>query len=203
MHIYHQETIKMEEQPIIESNQPPEIPLFMDLADHILGQLPRRLKETRELLGLSIQSVARVTHLDEEHIGSLENQASAPSLATLIPLLAFYGFSLTEFFNFSKALPSSQALKTKMMRFHEKYGTEAYKVVYNRPKLINFIESTLLETSLFDHWITDKEVYEYCKENYNYRFLRKSIPNTLDLAVEKGFLIRDPDASPKRYKKVK
>ncbi|SKC02786.1 hypothetical protein SAMN05660841_03711 [Sphingobacterium nematocida] len=50
----------------------------------------------------------------------------------------------------------------------------------------------------FENWVDEQGVIDYCKKNYS--FIYDTATNTLNSAVKKGWLQRDDNASPKKYK---
>ncbi|WP_227269113.1 helix-turn-helix domain-containing protein [Roseobacter weihaiensis] len=54
-----------------------------DTTDPILGQLPARLKEARQGLGLSLDAVAKLSGVSRSMVSQIERGESSPTIATL------------------------------------------------------------------------------------------------------------------------
>lgn len=51
--------------------------------DHVLGQLPTRLKDARRALGLSLDAVAKLSGVSRSMVSQIERGESSPTIATL------------------------------------------------------------------------------------------------------------------------
>lgn len=161
----------------------------------------RKLSSIRAILVLSRGTIGKKISVDGQTIGKLEEGKTGGYTDKLSTLIFFYGYTHKEFYDFDKPLPTEKQLKSRMKRFHESIGSDAYKIIYDRPDLIDLIEFRLLATDLFSDWATAEQVIAYCKTKYHYEYLPTSVPNTLDNAVKKGWLVVDEKAKPKRYRK--
>ncbi|SEM22181.1 hypothetical protein SAMN05216436_102275 [bacterium A37T11] len=170
-----------------------------DLNELFYKKLSERISKLRKIFILSYEAVAKGTGLTGVTIKKIEESKGTSYINSIIPIINFYGINHADFFNFSKPLPSETQLRKNMIAFHKEHNSTAYEVIFEKPDLIDLIELRLLDSTLFDTWVTDKDVFAFCKKNYKISYT--SIPNTLDLAVKKGFLIREPSAKPKQYKK--
>jgi transcriptional regulator with XRE-family HTH domain len=54
-----------------------------DDPDHILGQLPARLKEARRVQGLSLDAVAKLSGVSRSMVSQIERGESSPTISTL------------------------------------------------------------------------------------------------------------------------
>ncbi len=54
-----------------------------DDSDRILGQLPKRLREARRALGLSLDAVAKLSGVSRSMVSQIERGESSPTIATL------------------------------------------------------------------------------------------------------------------------
>jgi len=158
-----------------------------------------RLIEVREALSLKIPALAKSSPLSKSTLERLEKREGTPSLETIFSLILFYGFTLSEFFDFEKPLPDADRLKRKMKAFHKKIESDAYEKVFSQPKLNDLIPEELIPNGYFDGYHTVAEVVDFCKEEYGYTY--ENATNTLNIAVKKGWLIRDDQSKPKRYRK--
>ncbi|HWK58470.1 MAG TPA: hypothetical protein VNQ80_14090 [Parapedobacter sp.] len=164
-------------------------------------KVAEKLYGLRALLLLSRPKIGAEVGVDSKTIGNFEEGRTGGQTDKLSALIFFYGFTHKEFYDFDKPLPTEKQLKSRMKRFHEAIGSDAYKIIYDRPDLIDLIEFRLLATDLFSEWVTAEQVISYCKTKYHYEYLPTSVPNTLDNAVKKGWLVVDDKAKPKRYRK--
>lgn len=164
-------------------------------------KIGRKLKGLRGILLLSRRKIAKELSMDGQTVGNFEEGKTGGNSDKLSALILFYGYTHEEFYDFSKPLPTEKQLKSKMKRFHESIGSDAYKIIYDRPDLIDLIEFRLLDTDLFDDWQDADQVIEYCEAKYGYQYISTSVPNTLNNAVKKSWLIRDDKSRPKRYRR--
>ncbi|WP_262245730.1 hypothetical protein [Parapedobacter soli] len=175
--------------------------IYKDIIRELNKKSGDKLLKTRAILVLSRGTIGKKISVDGQTIGSLEEGETGGHTDKLSALILFYGYTHKEFYDFDKPLPTERQLKSRMKRFHEAIGSDAYKIIYDRPDLIDLIEFRLLATDLFSEWVTAEQVISYCKTKYKFEYLPSSTPNTLDNAVKKGWLAVDEKAKPKRYRK--
>src|SRR5690606_34787092 len=161
----------------------------------------KKLKDLRNILLLSFSQVERGARLKKNKYSKIESGSILSNLNTIGSLINFYGIEYHDFFNFEKELPDEKTLRRKIEAYHKRHNSSDYKVIYEQPDLIEFIEFRLLKTSLFADWVTAEQLVTYCKGNHKYDYIVSSARNTLNNAVKKGWLVVDDKAKPKRYKR--
>jgi transcriptional regulator with XRE-family HTH domain len=171
--------------------------LFSLLGESIFLKASNRLKVVREILKLSVHKVSSLSGISTATIERIESGKNRPTIELFHPLIFFYGFTLPNFFNFDKPLPSADKLKAQLIKFHKAHGSDAYIKLFKDPKLIDLLEEELIPSGYFETWRDVPEVQQYCHDTYGYHY--PSATGTLNTAVEKGWLVVD-DAKPKRYK---
>lgn len=164
-------------------------------------KMGKRLYGLRSLLMYSLTKIGKAAGIDGQTVRNFEEGRTGGQTDKLSALIFFYGYTHKEFYDFDKPLPTEKQLKSRMKKFHEAIGSDAYKIIYDRPDLIDLIEFRLLATDLFSDWVSAEQVIIYCKTKHHYEYLPSSVPNTLDNAVKKGWLVVDEKAKPKRYRK--
>lgn len=175
--------------------------IISNLINSTNKKVGNRLYGLRALLIFSKNKIGSASGIDGQTIGNLEEGNTGGYTDKLSALILFYGYTHKEFYDFDKPLPTERQLKSRMKKFHESIGSDAYKIIYDRPDLIDLIEFRLLATDLFSEWVTAEQVISYCKTKYKFEYLPSSTPNTLDNAVKKGWLVVDDKTKPKRYRK--
>ena len=112
-------------------------------------------------------------------------------------LIVFYGYTLKDFHSL-ESLPTWKELLQKIESSHKANKSDAYLILQEKPNLIDLIEHRLSATKLFEDWVDENSVLNFCKTEYGYSY--DSATNTLNNAVTKGWLIRDDNVKPKKYK---
>lgn len=69
--------------PLTATVKPDEISGMTESADHILDQLPARLKGARREQGLSLDAVAKLSGVSRSMVSQIERGESSPTIATL------------------------------------------------------------------------------------------------------------------------
>ncbi len=169
------------------------------ISDALIEKAVSRLIEIKEKLSIKTPQLAIASPLSKSTLERLEKREVTPSLESLFSLILFYGLTLPEFFDFDKPLPDAEKLKRKMKAFHKKMGSDAYEKVFSQPKLNDLIPEELIPGGYFDDYRTVADVVSYCKEEFGYTY--GNATNTLNNAVEKGWLVVDDKVKPKRYRR--
>lgn len=156
----------------------------------------QRLRALRNILIRNPEEIAEVLTISVNTLKNIESGKNA-GIESICELIFFYGYSLKEFYSMTK-LPTKEELFRRIEKFHSKIGSDTYKIIYENPKLIALIEFELLNTELFETWVTEKEVVKYCLENYKYEYTQAA--KTLNNAFAKGWLTKDEKSKPKRWK---
>src|SRR5690606_2056876 len=104
--------------------------IYSSLIKKINQNTGKRLFALRAILVLSRGKIGKKIDVDGQTIGSLESGETGGYSDKLSALILFYGYSHKEFYDFSKPLPTEKQLKSKMKRFHESIGSDAYKIIY-------------------------------------------------------------------------
>lgn len=172
--------------------------IFQEEAATEIKKAITRLIEIREALNLSVYAVSKAADVFRTTIDRIEKSEATPTLEILFPLIHFYGFTLPNFFNFDKPLPSADKLKSQLIKFHKAHGSDAYLKLFKDPKLIDLLEEELIPVGYFKSWRDVQEVQQYCRDTYGYSY--PSATGTLNAAVEKGWLLKDEKTSPMKYK---
>ncbi len=172
-----------------------------DIAESNNSKVGERLITLRNLLVIKPEDISEVLSITVNTIKNAESGNKNVGIEILFELIAFYGYTATEFFNFNKSLPTWKSLRSKMIRHHQTTGLNVLTILNKQPELYDLIQFRLLDTDLFNDWKDADQVIEYCSAKYQYEYLPTSVPNTLNNAVKKGWLIRDDDSKPKRYRK--
>ena len=71
-------------------------------------------------------------------------------------------------------------------------------LLFKDPKLIDLLEEELIPSGYFKTWRDVPEVQQHCGDTYGYKY--PSATGTLNTATEKGWLVKDEQSSPMRYK---
>ena len=173
---------------------------ILPLKEQVITQnklIGKRLADLRNLLVKQPDEIASALSVSTNTVKHAEGGANVGT-EVLNELILFYGYSLKEFYSFPE-LPSWQILVKRIEKYHISIKSDSYLVIYDRPNLIHLIENRLLtSTDLFSNWVTEKDVLDFCKNNYS--FIYDSATNTLNNIVKKDWLIRDDKSSPKKYK---
>jgi len=173
---------------------------ILPLKEQVITQnklIGKRLADLRNLLVKQPDEIASALSVSTNTVKNAEGGANVGT-EVLNELILFYGYSLKEFYSFPK-LPSWQTLVKRIEKYHISIKSDSYLVIYDRPNLIHLIENRLLiSTDLFSNWVTEKDVLDFCENNYS--FIYDSATNTLNNIVKKDWLIRDDKSSPKKYR---
>lgn len=171
---------------------------YYNLSKDSSSKLSDKMRSIREALKLSIHTVSRVSGIQYNTIDRIEKLKVSASVETIFPLIFFYGFSLSDFFDFDKQLPSADKLKAQLIKFHKTNGSDAYLKLFKDPKLIDLLEEELIPSGYFKISHDVAEVQQHCRDTYGYHY--PSATGSLNTATEKGWLIKDTESSPMRYK---
>lgn len=155
------------------------------------------LEELRNTLLLKPEDLADVLSISTNTIKKAERGGNV-GIEVLGELIFFYGFTFEEFYSL-KQIPHWKELVLRIETFHKKHRSQAYKILYKKPNLIDLIEFRLLKTDFFDKWMDEQDVIQKCEKEYGFKF--DSATNTLNNAVTKGWLISNDRTKPKKYKK--
>lgn len=170
---------------------------FAELAQESSKRYGTTLKLFRNILLRNPEEIASVLTITVNTIKNIESGKNSHA-ENINELIFFYGYSLQEFYSL-KQLPTWQDLFKKMKVAHSSIDSEAYKIIYKNPNLIDLIEYRLLGSVFFETWVTEKEVVQFCSNNYNYEYTQAA--QTLNKAVENGWLIKDEKSKPMRWKR--
>lgn len=170
--------------------------IFKNLATRNNVLYGTKLKSLRQSLLLKPEDLAAVLTISTNTIKKAEEGGNV-GIDVLKEIIMFYGFTIDEFYS-SESIPHWQDLYKQIEKFHKKYKSESYKIINQRPQLIDLIEFRLLKSDLFKQWVDENQVLEFCKKEYAYEY--STAINTLNNAVSKGWLIVNEDSKPKKYK---
>jgi len=155
-----------------------------------------KLKCLRQSLLLKPEDLATVLTISTNTIKKAEEGGNVGT-EVLNEIILFYGFTIDQFYS-TDSIPHWTDLNKQIENFHKKHKSESYKILNQRPQLIDLIEYRLLGNNFFENWVDEKQVIEFCKEEYAYEY--STATNTLNNAVSKGWLIANENFKPKKYK---
>lgn len=155
-----------------------------------------KLRQLRNLLVLKPEVLSSVLTISTNTIKKAEEGGNV-GIEVIGELVFFYGFTMEKFYSLDD-LPTWEELIKQIENFHLKHKSVAYKIIFERPHLLDLIEHRLLNTNLFREWVQEDQVLEFCKKEYNYNY--SSATNTLNNCVKKGWLISDEYTKPKKYR---
>lgn len=170
--------------------------IFKDLSVKENINYGYKLKQLRNLLVLKPEDISSVLTISTNTIKKAEEGGNV-GIEVIGELCLFYGYTLEKFYSL-KSLPTWENLKQQMVEFHIKNKSIIYKKIFDRPSLQDLIEFRLLKTNLFEDWVNESQVIDFCKNKYNYNY--SSATNTLNNCVLKGWLIIDKNSKPRKYK---
>ncbi|WP_164111694.1 MULTISPECIES: hypothetical protein [Sphingobacterium] len=160
-------------------------------------QIGERLKGLRNLLAKRAEEISSVLAMSTNTLKGAENGENV-GVEVINELILFYGYTLQEFYSLKK-LPSWKALMQRIIKYHMSIQSNAHMILEERAGLMELLEHRLIpNTKLFEDWVDEQEVIDFCKKNYS--FIYDTATNTLNSAVKKGWLQRDDNVSPKKYK---
>lgn len=170
--------------------------LFKELSINTNIIYGNKLKQIRNLLVIKPEDLASVLTISTNTIKKAEEGGNV-GIEVLGEILMFYGFTIEHFYSLD-SLPNWEELTKQIEKFHLKNKSEGYKILSQRPQLIDLIEHRLLKTYFFRHWVDENQVIEFCKKEYNHHYTNAT--NTLNNCVDKGWLISDENTRPKKYR---
>ncbi|MFD2554201.1 hypothetical protein [Sphingobacterium tabacisoli] len=160
-------------------------------------QIGERLKGLRNLLAKRPEEISSVLSMSTNTLKGAENGENV-GIEVINELILFYGYTLQEFYSLKK-LPSWKALMQRIIKYHISIKSVAHGILEERSGLMELLEHRLIpNTKLFENWVDEQGVIDYCKKNYSFTY--DTATNTLNSAVKKGWLQRDDNISPKKYK---
>lgn len=170
--------------------------IFKNLSTRYNGLYGNKLKCIRESLLLKPEDLATVLTISTNTIKKAEEGGNV-GIEVLNEIVLFYGFTIDQFYS-TDSVPDWQDLKKQIEKFHKEHKSESYKILNQRPQLIDLIEFRLLKNDFFENWVDEKQVLEFCKTEYAYEY--STAINTLNNAVTKGWLIVNDKYKPKKYR---
>ena len=170
--------------------------IFKNLATRNNVLYGNKLKCLRQSLLLKPDDLAAVLTISTNTLKKAE-QGGNVGIEIINEIVFFYGFAIDQFYS-TESLPNWQDLKKQIEKFHKEHKSESYKILNQRPQLIDLIEYRLLKSDFFKQWVDENQVLEFCKTEYAYEY--STATNTLNNAVSKGWLIANENFKPKKYK---
>ena len=169
--------------------------IFKNLAKRNNVLYGNKLKCLRQSLLLKPEDLAAVLTISTNTIKKAE-QGGNVGIEIINEIVLFYGFTIDQFYS-TDSVPNWQDFKKQIEKFHKEHKSESYKIINQRPQLIDLIEYRLLKSDFFKQWVDEDQLLEFCNREYNYNY--SSATNTLNNCVQKGWLIIDENAKPKKY----
>lgn len=179
--------------------------IFKQFKTKVIGELSikqnivlgEKLEKMRNLLVLKPKDLASVLTVSTNTIIKAEKGGNV-GVNVLGELMFFYGYTIEEFSSL-KNLPSWEELQERIISFHKRHNSKAYKILEKKPRLIDLIELRLLHTTVFKNWIDESGLNEYCRIKFNFDYI--DTDSTLELLVKRKILVKKEDDSGIFYKK--
>src|SRR5690606_12644269 len=142
--------------------------IFKNLSTKHNGHYGNKLKCIRESLLLKPEDLAAVLTMSTNTIKKAEEGGNV-GIEVLNEIVLFYGFTIDRFYS-TDSVPAEQDLMKQIEKFHKEHKSESYKILNQRPHLIDLIGFRLLKSEFFKNWVDEKQVLEFCKSEYGYEY---------------------------------